>query len=68
MESSRRDLFNDMAEHRPILKNKQNTYHPRFDLTPETGITFPKTGYCFYCVPNLFFSCFFYRAKEVSYE
>jgi len=28
MESSRRDLFNDMAEHGPILKNNQNTYHP----------------------------------------
>ena len=25
MESSRRDLLNDMAEHRPILKNDQNT-------------------------------------------
>jgi len=26
MESSRQDLLNDMAEHRPILKNHQNTY------------------------------------------
>jgi len=25
MESSRRDLLNDMAERRPILKNNQNT-------------------------------------------
>jgi len=25
MESSRRDLLNDMAEHRPILKYNQNT-------------------------------------------
>ena len=27
MESSRRDLFNDMAEHGAILKNDQNTHH-----------------------------------------
>jgi len=33
MESSRRDLLNDMAEHRPTLKNNQNTYHPRFSLS-----------------------------------
>ena len=26
MESSRRDLFNNMAEHRPIFKNNQNTH------------------------------------------
>jgi len=42
MESSRRDLFNDMAEHRPILKNNQKTYHPRFGLTPKTGIESPQ--------------------------
>jgi len=44
MESSRRDLLNGMAEHMPILKNNQNTYHPRFCLAP-------KTGFLFYCVP-----------------
>jgi len=49
MESSRRDLLNDMAEHRPILKNNQNTYHPRFGFTPKTGKEFLKTGFCFYC-------------------
>ena len=27
IESSRRDLLNDMTEHRPILKNNQNTYY-----------------------------------------
>jgi len=27
MESFRRDLFNDMAEHWSILKNNQNTYY-----------------------------------------
>ena len=43
MERSRRDLLNDMAEHRPILKNNQNTYHPRFGSTPKTSIAFPKT-------------------------
>ena len=37
MESSRRDLLNDMAEHRSILKNNQNTYYPGFSFTPETG-------------------------------
>ena len=30
MESSRRDLFNDMAEPRSILKNNQNTVLPQF--------------------------------------
>jgi len=38
MESSRRDLSNDVAEHGPILKNNQNTYHSRFGFTPKTGI------------------------------
>jgi len=28
MESSRRDLLNDVADHRSILKNNQNTYYP----------------------------------------
>jgi len=41
MESSRRDLLNEVAEHRVILKNNQNTY-PRFSLTPKTGIKLPK--------------------------
>jgi len=44
MESFRRDLLNDMAEHIPILKNNQNTYHPRFIFAPKTGIELPKTG------------------------
>jgi len=42
-ESSRRYLFNDMAEHGSILKNNQNTY-ARFSFTPNTGIALPKTG------------------------
>jgi len=49
MESSRRDLSNDMAEHRSILKKYQNTYYPRFGVTP---MAFPKTGFYFYCVDH----------------
>jgi len=47
MESSRRDLLNDMAERSFILKNNQNTYYARFGFTPKTGIEFPKTGFLF---------------------
>jgi len=47
VESSRRDLLNGMAEHMPVLKNNQNTYHPRFGFTPKTGIALPKTGFLF---------------------
>jgi len=48
MESSRRDLSNNRDEHKPILKNKQNTYHPRFGFAPQTGIAFPKMGVLFW--------------------
>jgi len=48
MESSRRELLNDVAEHRPILKNNQNTYHTRFGFTPETGTASPKRRFYFY--------------------
>jgi len=44
MESSRRDLVNDMAENGPILKNNQNTFHPRFGFTPKTGAASLKRG------------------------
>jgi len=47
METSRRDLLNDMTEHRPILKKKKNTYNPRFSFPPKTGIEFPKTCFVF---------------------
>jgi len=47
MESFRRDLSIDMAEHSPILKNNQITYHPRFGFTPKTGIALPKMRFCF---------------------
>jgi len=50
IESSRRDLLNDKAEHRPSIKNKQNTQHILFDSTPKTGILFLPTGFCFYCL------------------
>jgi len=45
MESSRRDLLNDMAERRPILKNNQNKHHPSFGFTSETRT--PKRGFVF---------------------
>jgi len=64
MESSRRDLLNDMTEHRSILKNYQNTYHPRFGFKPKTGIAVPNRGFVLkiHCVflfnrHNLFFCC-----------
>jgi len=45
MGSSRRDLWNEMAERRPSLKNNRNTYYPRFLYTPKTRI--PKNGVLF---------------------
>jgi len=47
MESSRRDLLNDMAKHTSTLKNNQHTYYPRFSFTPKTGIAFPKAAFDF---------------------
>jgi len=47
MESSRRDLFNDMADG-PTLKTNQNTYHPRFGFTLETCMAFSKPGLLFF--------------------
>jgi len=43
MESFRRDLLNDVAEHKFILKNYQIMYHPRFGSTLKAGIAFPAT-------------------------
>jgi len=48
MVSSRRDILNGMAEHRPIMKYNQNTSPPRFGFTPKTGISFPETGFYIY--------------------
>jgi len=47
IESCCRDL-NAMDEHRPILKNNQNTYHPILVSHPKQ-IAFIKTEFCFYC-------------------
>ena len=54
MKSSHRDLYNDVPEHKTILKNNENTYYPRFSCTPKTGIGLPKTGVLFllYHVPR----------------
>jgi len=54
MESFRRDLSNDMAEHKPILKNSQNTFYPRFSFTPITDIALPKTGVLFLLCLQIF--------------
>jgi len=43
MEYFRRNVSNDMAQDGPFLKNIENTYHPCFGFTPETGTSFPKT-------------------------
>ena len=47
MESSRRDLLIDMAEHSSILKNNRSTVNSRFSFVLKTGITSPKTGVLF---------------------
>ena len=47
MESTRRDLLNDMGKHWSILKNNVNTYYLSFGSTPKTRIAIPKTGVLF---------------------
>jgi len=47
MESSHRNILNDVAEHRSILKSDQHRYYPRFSLTPKTRAELPKTGVSF---------------------
>ena len=52
MESSRRDVLNDMAEHRPTLKNNQNTSYLRIfshHCILQNG--------CFFIGRGRFFSC-----------
>ena len=46
MESSRRDLLNDMAKHRPILKNNQNTHLALVSHLKQVQY-FPKRGFVF---------------------
>jgi len=48
MESSRRDLLNNVAEHRSILKNNQTTYYPRLSFTPKS-LNSLKQMFCFHC-------------------
>jgi len=62
MESSRRDLSNDMAERRPILKNNQNRYHPCFGFTPKTGIALFTQDFLF----TVFTSYFPYRGLHYT--
>jgi len=61
MESSRLDLMNDMAEHRPILKNNQNTYHHRFGFNKKQ-VALSITGFVF----TAKFPVFWYRCKQKS--
>jgi len=54
-ESSRRDLSDNVAKQKSILKNNPNTYYPRFSLTAKTGTAFPKKRvFCFYYVAAYF--------------
>jgi len=53
MESTSRDLSNDMAEQMPILKNNLETYHFNIGFTLKTGIAFLKTRFCFYYEGNI---------------
>jgi len=70
MESSRRDLSNDVAEHRHTLKNNQNTYYPRFSFIPNPKQVqhSQKRVFCFYCahifVPNVCSQLKVYKKKE----
>jgi len=56
---SRQDqyLLNYVAEPRSILKNYQNTYHPRFIFSPKIGEISLKYAFCFilYWLMNTFF-------------
>jgi len=49
MESSRRDLLNDMAERTPILKNNQNKYYPVLISYPKQVEHSRKQVFCFNC-------------------
>jgi len=55
MESSRRDLLNNVAEHRSIVKNNLNAYYSRFSFTPKTGKAFPKAGVLLFTEQNQVF-------------
>jgi len=59
MESSHRDLFDDIAEHRAIVKNVQNTYYPRFSSIPKTRIVFPEVSVSILLCINLIINTYF---------
>jgi len=63
MESSRRDLLNDNDRH--ILKNNQNTYHPRFCYKPKTGIAFAKMFFFLLCKRAILEFCYYRVHKAV---
>jgi len=50
MESSRRDLFTDIAVDSFIPKNNQITFSPSFTCIPKTGVGLPKKRLSFCCV------------------
>jgi len=52
MECSRRDLFNDMAEHRSILKK---IVLPLFYFYTQNRLELPVAGVSFFSRPKLFF-------------
>ena len=52
MEISRRDLSNDMAEHRPILKNNQIRTTPVLVSRPKQVWKSLKQVFRFYCVTD----------------
>jgi len=47
-ERSRREHSIDVAEHRSMLKNYQNTLYPRFSFSHKSGIAFPKARVLFF--------------------
>jgi len=49
LKRSRRELSIDVAEHRSMLKNYQNTHNPRLSFKPKTG-TIPQNGFLFFTV------------------
>jgi len=71
MESSRRDLLSDMAEHMTILKNIQNGYLNPNSLTPKTGSISQNADFVFFVnfkcprsYPLPLFSTLHHRAEQ----
>jgi len=53
MEISRRDILNDMAKHKPILKNNQKTYPPCVWFHTQNKVQPPKRGFVFTVLASL---------------